>query len=229
MVSVVVRCDKPYDLDAADKRRGKPRRRRKDSKTTAYELNIRLDQEQRDLMGGKRKYTRVVYAKNKKEDLANQMRDFENDVGAKLRAAALQAGRAVKGADDSVSGVERPYLESRAGVVVSERTQDGVVLAGQCCLRMPYAFKFDPDGVKPVDGLGQHGAVVVGDLLAVWAFDDSRRPRYLIDGMEGGMTPIGTFEKEVGAATFQDGVLLIVTRDYVDKILEEKDGRAPDR
>ena len=33
------------------------------------------------------------------------------------------------------------------------------------------------------------------------------------------MTPIGTFEKEVGAATFRDGTLLIATKEYVDAYL----------
>ena len=81
---------------------------------------------------------------------------------------------------------------------------------------MPYAFMFGPDGIKPVEGLGKHGPVIVGDLLAIWQFEDPQHPRYLIDGMEGGMTPVGTFEKEVGAATFKDGMLLIATREYVD-------------
>jgi len=82
---------------------------------------------------------------------------------------------------------------------------------------MSYAFHFGPDGIKPVDGLGKpKQPVIVGDLLALWAFEDDHNPRYLIDGLEGGMTPVGTFEKEVGAVTYRDGVLLIATREYVD-------------
>lgn len=82
---------------------------------------------------------------------------------------------------------------------------------------MSYAFTFGPDGVRPVEGLGEpKQPVIVGDLLALWAFDDPRHPRYLIDGMEGGMTPIGTFEREVGAVTYRDGVLLIATKEYVE-------------
>ena len=57
---------------------------------------------------------------------------------------------------------------------------------------MPYAFASGPDGIKPVDGLGDHGPVVAGDLLAIWQFDGRRRPAYLIDGVEGAMTPPGT-------------------------------------
>lgn len=34
-----LRCDKPYDIDEARKKKGLPRRRRKDSRTTAYMPN----------------------------------------------------------------------------------------------------------------------------------------------------------------------------------------------
>ena len=84
---------------------------------------------------------------------------------------------------------------------------------------MSYAFQFGPDGIKPVEGLGKHGPVIVGDLLAIWQTEGQEYPKYLIDGVEGGMTPIGAFEKEVGAATFKDGTLLIVTKEYVDAYL----------
>ena len=62
---------------------------------------------------------------------------------------------------------------------------------------------------------------IVGDPLALWAFEDPKHPRYLVDGMEGGMTLVGTFEKEVGVVTYRDGVLLvatslIATREYVE-------------
>lgn len=81
---------------------------------------------------------------------------------------------------------------------------------------MSYAFHFGPDGIKPVEGLGKHGPVIVGDLLAIWQTEGQEYPKYLIDGLEGGMTPVGTFEKEVGAATYRDGVLLIATKEYVE-------------
>ena len=86
---------------------------------------------------------------------------------------------------------------------------------------MSYAFHFGPDGIQPVEGLDDHGPVIVGDLLAMWVFDDPKHPRYLIDGMEGGMTPVGTFEKEVGAVTYRDGVLLIATREYVESHMRD--------
>ena len=82
---------------------------------------------------------------------------------------------------------------------------------------MSYAFHFGPDGIKPVEGLGKiKNPVIVGDLLTVWQFDDPKHPSYLIDGMEGPRTPVGTFEKEVGAVTYRDGVLLIATKEYVE-------------
>jgi len=82
---------------------------------------------------------------------------------------------------------------------------------------MHYAYHFGPDGIEPVEGLGEvKNPVLVGDLLALWAFDDPRHPRYLIDGLEGPRTPVGTFEKEVGAVTYRDGVLLVATREYVE-------------
>ena len=87
---------------------------------------------------------------------------------------------------------------------------------------MSYAFVFGPDGIKPVEGLGKHGPVIVGDLLAIWQTEGQEYPKYLIDGMEGGMTPVGTFEKEVGAATFRNGTLLIATQEYVDAYMESR-------
>ena len=37
-----LRCDKPYDIDEARKKKGLPRRRRKDSRTTAYVPNTAI-------------------------------------------------------------------------------------------------------------------------------------------------------------------------------------------
>lgn len=58
----LLHCDKPYNLDEAAARRGTPRRKRKDSRTTAYELTIRIPEEHRRHFGGKKKLTRVVFA-----------------------------------------------------------------------------------------------------------------------------------------------------------------------
>ena len=65
----LLHCDKPYNLDEAAARHGTPRRKRKDSRTTAYELTIRIPEEHRRHFGGKKKLTRVVFALNKKVDL----------------------------------------------------------------------------------------------------------------------------------------------------------------
>lgn len=125
MLDTCVRCDKPYDLDEMDKRRGKPRRRRKDSRTTAYELTVRLSKEQRDLMG-KAKYVRVVYAKNKREDLARQQKEFEEEVSRKIREAALSASIATADMGSEVSHVVRAYLKSRENAVVSDYCRDSL-------------------------------------------------------------------------------------------------------
>lgn len=75
----LLHCDKPYNLDEAAARRGTPRRKRKDSRTTAYELTIRIPEEHRRHFGGKKKLTRVVFALNKKVDLKGQVRAFEEE------------------------------------------------------------------------------------------------------------------------------------------------------
>ena len=42
-----LKCDKPYDIDEVRKKKGLPRRKRSDSRTTAYELTIRIPEEYR--------------------------------------------------------------------------------------------------------------------------------------------------------------------------------------
>lgn len=83
----VLRCDKPYNIDEARKKKGLPRRRRKDSRTTAYELTIRVPAEYGQYFDDKKKLTRVVYVLNKKDDLQRQKTDFENEMNAKLGSA----------------------------------------------------------------------------------------------------------------------------------------------
>ena len=72
-----LRCDKPYDIDEARKRKGLSRRKRKDSRTTAYELTIRVPVEYQIYFDGKKKLTRVVFALNKKEDLKSKVKAFD--------------------------------------------------------------------------------------------------------------------------------------------------------
>ena len=82
-----LRCDKPYDLDDARKQKGLPRRRRKDSRTTAYQLTLRVPEEYRTYLDGKKKLTRVVFALNKKEELKDQIEAFEDAKNAELERA----------------------------------------------------------------------------------------------------------------------------------------------
>lgn len=88
----LLHCDKPYNLDEAAARRGAPRRKRKDSRTTAYELTIRIPEEHRRHFGGKKKLTRVVFALNKKVDLKGQVRAFEEEKNAVLDLALEARG-----------------------------------------------------------------------------------------------------------------------------------------
>ena len=89
-----LRCDKPYDIDEARKKRELPRRRRKDSRTTAYELIIRVPDEYRVYFDGKKKLTRTVFALNRKDDLKSQVEAFEDEKNAELeRQAAWKENR----------------------------------------------------------------------------------------------------------------------------------------
>ncbi len=87
-----LRCDKPYDIDEARKKKGLPRCRRKDSRTTAYELTIRVPDEYRVYFDGKKKLTRTVFALNKKDDLKSQVDAFENEKNAELERRLEERG-----------------------------------------------------------------------------------------------------------------------------------------
>lgn len=86
-----LRCDKPYNVDEARKRRGLSRRKRDDSRTTAYELVIRIPAEYQSLFG-KKKISRTVYALNQRTDLKQQIDDFENSANEQLDHMILEAG-----------------------------------------------------------------------------------------------------------------------------------------
>ncbi len=114
-------CDKPYNLDEAAARRGAPRRRRKDSRTTAYELTIRIPEEHRRHFGGKKKLTRVVFALNKKVDLRGQVKAFEEEKNAALALALEHEGG---GGLDAAAWAAMPfgeyaerYVDRRAGAI----------------------------------------------------------------------------------------------------------------
>lgn len=85
-------CDKPYNVDEARKKKGLPRRRRKDPRTTAYELTIRVPAEYRAYFDGKRKLTRTVFALNKKDDLKAQARVFEDEKNEELESKLEERG-----------------------------------------------------------------------------------------------------------------------------------------
>ena len=85
-----LRCDKPYGIDEARKKKGLPRRRRKDSRTTAYELTIRIPDEYRAYFDGKKKLTRTVFTLNKKGDLKEQVEAFEDEKNAELEDKLAQ-------------------------------------------------------------------------------------------------------------------------------------------
>ena len=117
----LLHCDKPYNLDEAATRRGAARRKRKDSRTTAYELTIRIPEEHRRHFGGKKKLTRVVFALNKKVDLKGQVRAFEEEKNAVLDLALEARGG---GSLDAAAWAAMPfgeyaerYVERRVGVI----------------------------------------------------------------------------------------------------------------
>ena len=117
-----LKCDKPYNLDEAAARRGAKRRKRKDSRTTAYELTIRIPEGSRRYFGGKKKLTRVVFALNKKVDLKGQAKAFEDEKNAELELALEADGNA--GALGSSAWAAMPfgeyaarYVERRVGSV----------------------------------------------------------------------------------------------------------------
>ena len=117
----LLHCDKPYNLDEAAARRGAPRRKRKDSRTTAYELTIRIPEEHRRHFGGKKKLTRVVFALNKKVDLKGQVRAFEEEKNAALELALEARGG---GSLDAAAWAAMPfgeyaerYVERRSGAI----------------------------------------------------------------------------------------------------------------
>ena len=94
----ILRCDRPYNIDEARKKKGLPRRRRKDSRTTAYELTIRVPVEYQSYFNGKKKLTKTVFALNKKDDLKAQVASFEKEKNADLESALAPDGSEPMGA-----------------------------------------------------------------------------------------------------------------------------------
>ena len=125
-----LRCDKPYDIDEARKRKGQPRRKRADSRATAYELTIRIPEEYRTYFENKRKLTRVVFALNRKDDLKSQIESFEDEKNAELERKQEERGWVRQGNDENEPGccmtplgdyAER-YVDIRSNGSVSSQT-----------------------------------------------------------------------------------------------------------
>ena len=85
----LLRCDKPYNLDEVRKTKGKPRIAREDSRTTLYELTIRVPKDYRVYLDGKTKFTRRVFALNRRE-LQNEVRAFEDEKNDELEKAIAE-------------------------------------------------------------------------------------------------------------------------------------------
>ena len=82
----ILKCDKPYNLDEARKRRGLPRIKRADSRTTAYELTIRVPEDYQIYLDGKTKFTRRAFVLNRRE-LQDESRAFEDEKNIELNEA----------------------------------------------------------------------------------------------------------------------------------------------
>ena len=126
-----LRCDKPYDIDEARKKKGLPRRRRKNSRTTAYELTIRVPDEYRAYFNGKKKLTRTVFALNEKDDLKSQVEAFEDEKNAKLEDKLAQRGQRIVSerqertsrAFMGLGDYAQRYVDIRSNGSIGEETQ----------------------------------------------------------------------------------------------------------
>lgn len=130
MLMQKLRCDKPYDIDEARKKKGLPRRKRKDSRTTAYELTIRVPVEYQIYFDGKKKLTRVVFALNKKEDLKSQVKAFEEEKNSELESKLEERGWKTAESDEQNEEVCRTpigeyvyrYIDIRSNGAVGKET-----------------------------------------------------------------------------------------------------------
>lgn len=121
-----LKCDKPYDIDEARKKKGLPRRKRSDSRTTAYELTIRIPEEYRTYFDNKKKLTRVVFALNRKDDLKSQIESFENEKNAELERKQEERGYARQGDDRNEPGRCMTPLGSYAERYIDIRSNGSV-------------------------------------------------------------------------------------------------------
>lgn len=121
-----LKCDKPYDIDEVRKKKGLPRRKRSDSRTTAYELTIRIPEEYRTYFDNKKKLTRVVFALNRKDDLKPQIESFENEKNAELERKQEERGYARQGDNKNEPGRCMTPLGSYAERYIDIRSNGSV-------------------------------------------------------------------------------------------------------
>lgn len=127
-----LRCDKPYDIDEARRKKGLPRRKREDSRTTAYELTIRVPAGYQIYFDGKKKLTRVVFALNKKDDLKSQIEAFENEKNCELENKLEERGWKVTDGSDRDKGNCRTPLGEYVDRYIGIRSNGAV---GKATLR----------------------------------------------------------------------------------------------
>lgn len=154
-----LRCDKPYDIDEARKKKGLPRRRRKDSRTTAYELTIRVPAEYRVYFDGKKKLTRTAFALNKKDDLKEKVEAFEDEKNAELERMLEDRGWVARDEKKKEPGrcmtpigsyIER-YIEIRSNGSVSEATikhERGYLKYIDACMGSVPICKVTPEDIE---------------------------------------------------------------------------------
>lgn len=154
-----LRCDKPYDIDEARKRKGLPRRKRADSRTTAYELTIRVPEEYRSYFEGKKKLTRTVFASNKKDDLKVQVEAFEDEKNAELERKLEDRGWVRQDGGKKEPGccmtpigsyIER-YIEIRSNGSVSDATirhERGFLKYIDACMGSVPICKVTPEDIE---------------------------------------------------------------------------------
>lgn len=132
----ILRCDKPYNLDEVRKRKGLPRTTRADSRTTLYELTIRIPRDYHVYIDGKTKFTKRVFVLNRRE-LQDETRLFEDEKNAELDAAIAAYGLSLEATERKAASLplnedgycttplteyaER-YIEVRSHGSVSEST-----------------------------------------------------------------------------------------------------------
>lgn len=93
----ILTCDKPYNLDEARKKKGKPRVAREDSRTTLYELTIRVPKDYQVYLDGKTKFTKRVFVLNRRE-LQGEVRAFEDEKNAELDSAKIAYEKSLEAA-----------------------------------------------------------------------------------------------------------------------------------